>query len=135
MKFFFKKMLKISVVYLEKQKCFIPKRYELSQEWTGFNIKTTICLLTKFSAMVLVHTTIFLTHSTKYLWFASEVHDSTHLSILPILWLFVFLVLCFFNFMCFGKFPGNLREKSDFQAIIDFGGPEKVINFLGSSGC
>ena len=27
--------------YLEKQKSFIPKKYELSQEWTGFNIKTT----------------------------------------------------------------------------------------------
>ena len=44
-KFFFKQMLNISFFYLEKQKSFIPKKkYELSQEWTGFNIKTTSCV-------------------------------------------------------------------------------------------
>ena len=40
-KFIFKQMLKMSAFYLEKQKSFIPKKNELSQEWTGFNIKTT----------------------------------------------------------------------------------------------
>ena len=33
--------LKLSVLYLDKQKSFIPKKNEPSQEWTGFNIKTT----------------------------------------------------------------------------------------------
>ena len=34
-------MLTISAVYLDQQKSFIPKKNELSQESTGFNIKTT----------------------------------------------------------------------------------------------
>ena len=40
-KFNFKLKLKVSAVYLEKQKSFIPKKCFMSQEWTGFNIKTT----------------------------------------------------------------------------------------------
>ena len=33
-------MLKISAFNLEKQKSVIAKKYDLSQEWTSFNIKT-----------------------------------------------------------------------------------------------
>ena len=41
-------MLKISTVYLDKQKSSIPKKiYELSQEWTCFQ-NNQLCLLTQF---------------------------------------------------------------------------------------
>ena len=54
-KFFFKQMRKISAVYLEKQKSFIPKKIFSKPRVNRFQYQNNqLCLLTQFSVKVLV---------------------------------------------------------------------------------
>ena len=108
---FFKQMLKISAFYLEKQKKrFIPKK-----NWAKPRVNWL-----QYQNNHLFTDQIFSDGFGAYYYFPNSLNQVPWLnpSILPILWLFVFLVLCFFNFMCFGKFPKTCEKKVIFKQLL-----------------